>query len=243
MKLGKLAPKYDERTLRLGRYIKAWKLPPLPDSYALSPKTNSRFGMMLNDNISDCVVAGAGHAIQVWTANAKAKMFTPPDKKILTVYEVISGYSPKVASSDRGAYMIDMLNLWRKVGLAGHKIDAFMKMALDDPLHLKFSIYAFGGGYTGFNLPRSAQVETIWSSTVDVPGSWGGHCVQICDYNPIGPICVTWGALKQMTWAFFNKYCDEGYAIISKDFIKANKMTPSGFDMKTLQTDLVEVTR
>ena len=33
-------------------------------------------------------------------------------------------------------------------------------------------------------------------------------------YTKLGPVCVTWGRKQQMTWAFFNKYCDEAYAII-----------------------------
>ena len=33
-------------------------------------------------------------------------------------------------------------------------------------------------------------------------------------YTEEGPICVTWGQIQHMSWDFFEKYCDEAYAII-----------------------------
>ena len=55
-----------------------------------------------------------------------------------------------------------------------------------------------------------------WTTTTGVgsaPGSWGGHYVYVCGYTPAGPVCITWGKKQQMTWRWFNKYCDEAYAI------------------------------
>jgi hypothetical protein len=40
-----------------------------------------------------------------------------------------------------------------------------------------------------------------------------------------------------MTWAFWEAYCDEAYAILSHDFLEKNK-TPDGFDLATLRADL-----
>jgi hypothetical protein len=44
--------------------------------------------------------------------------------------------------------------------------------------------------------------------------SWGGHYIFVPGYTPLGPVCITWGRKQQMTWKFFDKYCDEAYAII-----------------------------
>jgi hypothetical protein len=38
--------------------------------------------------------------------------------------------------------------------------------------------------------------------------------VHVPGYTSKGPVCVTWAQKHQMTWAFFDKYCDEAYAII-----------------------------
>jgi hypothetical protein len=53
--------------------------------------------------------------------------------------------------------------------------------------------------------------------------------------------CITWGQLKKMTWAWFEKYCSEAYALVSKDWIKASGLSPSGFDLATLEADLKAV--
>ena len=54
--------------------------------------------------------------------------------------------------------------------------------------------------------------------------------------------CITWGQTKKMTWAWFQKYCSEAYALVSKDWLKASGVAPSGFDLATLESDLKAVT-
>lgn len=54
--------------------------------------------------------------------------------------------------------------------------------------------------------------------------------------------CITWGQPKKMTWAWFQKYCSEAYALVSKDWLNANGISPSGFDLATLENDLKLVT-
>jgi hypothetical protein len=57
-------------------------------------------------------------------------------------------------------------------------------------------------------------------------------------YDSRGLTVVTWGALKRMTWEFWDAYCDEAYAIYSKDFLEPNEVAPNGFDMDALMRDL-----
>jgi hypothetical protein len=45
-----------------------------------------------------------------------------------------------------------------------------------------------------------------------------------------------------MTWAWFAKYCSEAYALVSKDWIEATGISPSGFDLAALEDDLKQVT-
>jgi hypothetical protein len=73
------------------------------------------------------------------------------------------------------------------------------------------------------------------------PGSWGGHAVPVVAYDTRGLTVVTWGALQVMTWSFWDTYCDEGYAIISKDYLTKKKDTPEGFNMQQLQADLADL--
>jgi hypothetical protein len=53
--------------------------------------------------------------------------------------------------------------------------------------------------------------------------------------------CITWGKPKKMTFAWFEKYCSEAYALVSKDWLRSSGVAPSGFDLATLERDLEEV--
>jgi len=45
---------------------------------------------------------------------------------------------------------------------------------------------------------------------------------------PSGPVCVTWGRKQQIMWAWFDKYCDEAYAIFdAKDKFKKSMIQKS----------------
>ena len=80
--------------------------------------------MMHNDTIGDCTCAAAGHLVMEWTANVGAET-TPADADILAAYSAITGYDPKTGANDNGAVETDVLNYWRKTGIAGHKIMAY----------------------------------------------------------------------------------------------------------------------
>jgi hypothetical protein len=54
--------------------------------------------------------------------------------------------------------------------------------------------------------------------------------------------CITWGQLKKMSWPWFAKYCSEAYGLVSKDWLRATGLAPSGFDLATLEADLKFVT-
>ncbi len=250
LKLGKLAARHDPRTLLLASYITA-ALPTPPASFDLTAKVGSSWGMMDNDQIGDCTCAAAGHLLMEWTANAGKKMFTPSDKQIVAAYSAITGYNPVTGANDNGANEIDVLNYWRQSGIAGHKIGAYAALEPSNHTHIMDSVYIFEGCYIGLSLPLSAQAQVQnhqpWSvppggPTGDgQPGSWGGHAVPVVAYDARTLTVVTWGALQAMTWSFWDAYCDEGYAIISNDYLNGQEQAPQGFSLQQLQADLADV--
>jgi len=250
LKLGKLAARHDPRTLLLASYITA-ALPTPPASFDLTAKVGSSWGMMDNDQIGDCTCAAAGHLLMEWTANAGKKMFTPSDKQIVAAYSAITGYNPVTGANDNGANEIDVLNYWRQSGIAGHKIGAYAALEPSNHIHIMDSVYIFEGCYIGLSLPVSAQAQVQnhqpWSvppggPTGDgQPGSWGGHAVPVVAYDARTLTVVTWGALQAMTWSFWDAYCDEGYAIISTDYLNGQEQAPQGFSLQQLQADLADV--
>lgn len=240
MKLGRKAIKTDTRTLKMARYLTP-ELPPAPVAANWSDGI-AAFGMMLNDKLGDCTIAGCGHAIQIWTANCYSES-SVSDSGILTAYEKWDGYNPADPSTDQGGVELDVLNHWRKEGLYGHHICGFVDPTVSNLEEIKQSIAMFGGVYIGIGLPITAQAQDTWDVVTDpgdgstVAGSWGGHCVYVCAYDADGLTCITWGALKKMTWGFWNTYVDEAHTILGAGWIKAGK-APSGFNLAQLQMDL-----
>ena len=71
------------------------------------------------------------------------------------------------------------------------------------------------------------------------PNPENGHCVPAVAYDSRFIYVVTWGAIKTMTWNFYNTYADEAYAVLSSDWIDKKVGTaPNGFNMAALQQDL-----
>jgi hypothetical protein len=244
-KLGRKAVKTDSRTLQLAKYTTA--LPPAPPAQDWTNGITS-WGMMLNDTLGDCTIAGVGHAVQVWSANTTAEV-TVPDSQILHYYEKWDGYNPKIPSSDRGGIELDVLNHWQKSSFDKHKLLAFADPAYANLGEVKQAIDLFGGVYIGLSLPLSAQDQTsagkVWnvvtpSGPNTAPGSWGGHCVFVPKYDQTSFTCITWGALQTMTLAFWNAYVDEAHALLSPDWL-AGKGAPVGLDLAQLKADLAQI--
>jgi hypothetical protein len=179
--------------------------------------------------------------LMAWTSS-DATEFVPTDAQILSAYSEITGYDPKTGMNDNGAVELDVLKYWRNKGIAGKKILAYVKIEEKNFNQLKTSGWLFGGVYIGVSLPVEAQNQKIWDVTPgETPGSWGGHAVPVVGYNAQGPVVVTWGESKQMTWAAYLAWCDEAYAILSGDWTGPDNLTPNGFDMVQLVSDLKEL--
>ncbi len=265
MKLGKKAVRRDSRTLKLARYLApALPAPPAAVDYSMGI---TDWGLMLNDQLGCCTIAAVGHAIQSWTRNALGRELTVPDSTILDYYEKWDGYNPSDPATDQGGVELDVLSDWRQQGFEGQTLNAFAAVELANgdagsgarANLIETAIWLFGGIYIGLELPLTAQAQDVWdidpsaASAESAPGSWGGHAVYVLGYDggdtgatagscPGFLTCITWGQLKKMTWAWFEKYCSEAYALISADWLKTNGVSPSGFDLAGLEKDLATVT-
>lgn len=246
VKLGKLAPRHDDRTLKLHNYIDLAALPPAPTSTNRVQPFAARFPMFMNDTLGDCTCAAVGHMQQFWGDLSGAKeQFTDTDIELL--YEKVGGYVPGNPSTDNGADELTVLNYWRKFGIkSGTGQKKIFGYASVNPSHVemvKVGSWLFEGLYIGVALPVTAQTQPVWDVVPNggadaEPGSWGGHAVPVVDYNASTLTIVTWGALKEMTWAFWNKYIDEAYAVLSTDAVKASGVTAEGFKLAQLTADI-----
>lgn len=247
-KLGRRPARFDSRTLRMERYLTPSA--PAPPEAIYWSKGFPKWGMMLNDDLGDCTIAGLGHATQTWYLNTGVNVnlgrVTPSDAVIKKGYEDFCGYNPADPNTDQGGVMLDVLNSYRQIGLGGDKPLAYAAVDVTNLTHVKQAIALFGGLYGGFNIPQSAldqnDVGQTWTVVPNDGGIAGGHAVWIPDFNPLTPICATWGMRQAMTWEFFLKYFDEGYAIFSPDWLISGKVSPSHIATADLWTDLTGVT-
>lgn len=245
MKLGKTHPVHDARTLSFSDYTNTTALPPAPATCCYGQTiAPTGWGMMANEIVSDCTLAAAGHLIMAWTA-ANGAMVTPADDQIIAAYSAITGYNPVTKQNNTGSNLLNVLNYWRKSGIANHKIAAFTALQPGNHDHIRQAVYLFGGCYIGLALPASAKTQTVWAvppggaTGQGAPNSWGGHAVPVIGYDSQYLTVVTWGITKQLTWGFWDAYCDESYCIITPDF--AGAKSPNGFKMETLQADLKKI--
>lgn len=240
--LGKLPARRDVRTLALARYVDRARLPEPPATLDLTKRV-PEWPMYANDRRGDCTCAAAGHMIEAWSA-AVGSVVEVAEQAVLEAFDQVKVVDPE--TGEEGAVELDVLRYWRKTGIGTHRIGAFASVPVHDKRLVCTAAYLFGGLYIGLQLPITAQEQDVWDWTGSLagpaePGSWGGHAVDVVGYTLRGLRVVTWGALKELTWAFWDRYCEESYAILSDDFL-AHGTSPNGFDLGALKADLALVT-
>jgi hypothetical protein len=242
-KLGKLPVRTDVRTLALARYVDRARLPDPPPVLDLTTRV-PEWPMYANDRIGDCTIAAAAHMIEAWTALAHGRALEVSDAAVLAAFDRVKVVDP--ASGEEGAVELDVLRDWRANGVGDHRIAAFARVAVHDHRLVQAAAWLFGGVYIGLQLPLTAREQQTWDWTGSLagparPGSWGGHAVNVVRYTEGSLTAVTWGRLKDLTWAFWDRYCDEAYCILSHDFLNGTE-APNGFDLDALRADLALVT-
>jgi len=239
MKLGKLPAEHSPETKYLAAYMTAESInvPATVTDYT----DISHWPMMANDRVGDCTIASAGHCIQKWTHLAQSKEVDLSDAVILQMYSAITGYNPRDPNTDRGAVERNVLSYWKWHGIGGHKINNYLAVEVSQINQLKLCVYLFDVCYIGVALPITAQNQDIWAESVGpnaAPGSWGGHAVPVVGYNAIGPVVITWGEVKQMTWGFWSKYVEEAWAVLSTDWVNKQNIAPNHLTWNELVQDL-----
>lgn len=238
-KLGRLAP-HNPQThprLQIGRFLTA-AYPTAPATVDYISAVDS-WPMYLNDSLGDCTVAAAGHMIETWTRYGAGTVVEITDTDVLTAYESVSGYRPGQPSTDGGAVMQDVLSYWRKTGIGGHRILAFAEINVRNAAELKAAMALFGHVYLGINFPAIAMDQfddgQPWDAVRNDGGIEGGHAIDwgYCSDGRNHKV-VTWGAVQQMTPAFFSKYVEEAWVVVSPEWIDAAGQNPEGLDVTAL---------
>jgi hypothetical protein len=242
-RLGKLPVRTDVRTLSLARYVDSHRLPSPPPVLDEASGVGA-WPLYRNDRIGNCTVAAAAHMIEAWTAACRGEPVVLSERSVLAAFEHVKTLDPD--SGEEGAVELDVLRHWRKSGIGRHRIGAYARVPVHELALVRTAAWLFGGLYIGVQLPLTAQAQETWDWTRSLagparPGSWGGHAVNVVGYDGRGLAVVTWDRVQRMTWSFWDRYVDECYCILSKDFLERGK-APNGFYLAALEADLSLVT-
>ena len=204
-------------------------------------------GVMLNDSLGDCTIAGMGHGGQVVSANT-GTMVTPPDAAVLASYEKVDGYNPADPSTDQGGVETEVLGAAKAAPVADVPIDDFITVTPSNLDHVMKAVERYGGFlYIGLSLPKSAQNQAVWTCAAGdaadaEPGSWGGHCVITPFYDGDSFDVETWGMRQKMSRDFWLSYVDEAYAVLCPWWYRlAGGLSPMGDTRATLLAGLQAV--
>lgn len=202
--------------------------------------------MYLNDEEGDCTFAGAGHIIEAESEYGQGETQKVTDDDVQTGYVAVSGYNPKTGQNDNGCVMQDVLSYWRKTGIGGHKILAFAQVDHTNQDELRAAMNTFGSLYIGINFPGSAMDQFNESKPWDVVKGAkieGGHCIHGGAYQVGGNWkIVTWGAVEEMTQAFWDKYVEEAWIVITPEWLNAQGESPTGLDLNALGQAVADIT-
>jgi hypothetical protein len=250
LKFGKHAATEDDRDLLFARYVVPANLPEPPPEFGheqLFPPTG--WGMLGNDQWGDCAWAGSAHETMLLTTEGgQASQFTADG--VLSDYSAGTGFDPNAGPpgdnpTDQGSNVRQVLGYRRSTGIVDatgnrHKIGSYVRLDVGNLTHLFQALYLFQAVGIGFQVPDSTiplfQEGKPWDV---IPGdqlTGEGHYV-CCVGKRANLEVVTWGALQQMTVAFFEKYCDEAWTYISTEDLQAGK-SPEGFNLDELKKDL-----
>lgn len=240
-RFGKLPPKVDYRTLRLGKYLTSQLAPP-PPSYDVLAEVYTKLGindptklfpMDGNDTLGDCTIAAAAHAETVFNGLIGKK-------KIFSKRSVVKLYFHLTGGSDSGLNELNVLNYWQSKPVDGSKIQAFVSINVKNHSHIKQAIHLFGGVYLGFQVQENAQEEfDARKPWVPGPLTNDGHAVFAVGYDSRDLTVLTWGNTQRATWGWWDECVDEAYALLPSQAKKAD--FAAGFDYDQLQADLADV--
>jgi len=239
VKLGKLAPVFDRRTLRASSIMKSVTL---PDRYSVDgtlPAGAVPTPMFANDVNGCCVIsARAHHTLRLMLQHGALPQITDED--------VVRQYYLETGGEDAGLVMLHSLKSWRSDGwlAAGvqDRIAAFTSIRPKVIDEIKTAIYTMDGVHFGIELPLKAseQFDTgePWEN-VDVPGKpwysqpggWGGHAILAYAWEPGWFECITWGKRQRMSYEWIERYASEAYAVIDSAEVPERAEQRRGINM------------
>jgi hypothetical protein len=248
LKLGRLPSPPDAVQFKFASYADLTALPTPPAKGFGHYGLVKSWPMFLNDQLGDCVIAGAQHQEQLYHAQANTTI-SLSDQSALKNYEAWGHYNPNDPNSDEGTDMAYAAEQWRRHGMVDaqgkmHRIAAYTELQPANVNQLKVAGYLFTAVGIGIQFPNFAMDQFNAGQPWDLPKRGantdieGGHYIPMVGVAPNRNIyVVTWGKRIEMTPAFYQRYGDIAIVHYSQEML-INAKSLDGFDDKALTSDL-----
>jgi hypothetical protein len=253
-RLGKLQPKFDERTFFLVEFLNPDI--PVPASYDFDAR-RARFEPRVygNDEWNNCVIVARAHQLLRLERIEQFRTLPLTDEYVIEEYQRESnmqfgdGWTVKPGDRyDRGLVVLDALKRWRDPGWeirfssrsthTKFKISAFGRIDPSDQRSVRRAIFLCTGIQIGFQLPQAVKGQTIWDVGEGKKyefGSWGGQLAYAKRFDRESIYVISWGREIRVTNEFAARYADEAWAVVHD--IESWKAAAT-LDLKGLRTRL-----
>jgi hypothetical protein len=222
--------------------------PTSADWFASCPPDGDPLG---NDAVGDCVPCAELRAIQVRRANAQGDTWRPTRSAALGRYAALTGFNPATSLPDNGTDTVKAMTSWATAGIRidDQNLDVVLWATVDpaDAAHIAISIGHTGPVQVTIALPEAAEDLPVWSQPPGTgagwePASWGYHRVTVGKFNGQERVCRTWGQDVPIHPAFWSAYVVAVDATLSREWMEATGLAPSGLDWDALAADLASLT-
>jgi hypothetical protein len=236
----------------------AYILPKIPLDFGHETcKPATGWGMNLNDQLGDCVIAGAYHEHDLFnTINGRSFKYT--DVNVLKVYEKVAGYDPKQTNPETGENPTDggtdmeAAARYRRVhGIPDkyghlHRIDGYVALEPGNWEQARVAMYLFGAMGVGMLFSDANWDQFVKGQPWDyVRGAAldSGHYIPGVGDRGNVTSTITWGRTQGMTRMCYDKQVDEALAYVSKEYVNRKGKTPEGLDLNAMLAAIKEVTK
>jgi len=204
-----------------------------------------KWGMLLNDQLGDCVIADDLHFLMVCLANGSGPFRMPSDGDAEALYERIAGYVPGDPSTDYGTDPSVNLHYMMQTGVLGQTYEAGATIDAENANNMMWGCHIFGGLRFCINCPDIADDmydRGIWDYNGEPYRIEGGHDIRAVSYDTVDgePLweIVTWGRRIKMTASFWKEFGTSAEADLASDIITAQGTAPTGLDINAMIADL-----
>lgn len=252
-RLGKSPARPEAVKLKLRDYITPNKLPDPPENFGHESLV-ADWGMLGNDTVGDCAIAGPFHALQLWNVEGQHPI-NVDTACTLAAYSAITGYNPDAYNSftqdnptDQGSDVQEVAEYWRTTGLKDasgkvHKIDAYLALEPKNLEQLYHALYLFDGVGIGIECPAEYQAAfakgQAWDAITN-PHIEGGHYILGVGKRANLINTVTWGRTQLMTAAGYQQFNDETFVYLNEEKL-VNGKDLDGFNLDQLIADMADI--